>query len=339
VLALLWAAAAGFPVAHHKVTVGTKITWIGAQLEDCPDTVRVSIPASKAVSLLERCRSINAGEVVQVRELRSFCGALSFVAGLVIHIRPFLSTGWAALAEAGSRSTASDGHSQGACAAGARRRRLPPNLVHVKQVRHALVWVGAFLAGVVGTIRRDYPVWPPPAHTHLLAAVDASPWGIGGVLLSGGTPVAWFADTITDLDLSRFNAKRGESAWNTLWEAIALLVALRLWLATRQSAEITVRSDSLAALFMVIKMSSSSPGLNAVAREIALESSEMLYRVHLLEHTPGLANYLPDRLSRLWAPEAATWPAELSGVNEVRVPIRDATFWRTFRMPNSGSAQ
>ena len=57
----------------------------------------------------------------------------------------------------------------------------------------------------------------PPTATHLRVAVDASPWGIGGLLLANDVPSRWFADKITDDDLKVFNASRGDPAFNILW--------------------------------------------------------------------------------------------------------------------------
>eukprot|EP00974_Lingulodinium_polyedra_P074830 7251014-Lingulodinium_polyedra.AAC.1 len=53
--------------------------------------------------------------------------------------------------------------------------------------------------------------------------------GIGGVLFDGATPVAYYADRLRPEDLLRFGATDGDSAFTTVWEALAILVGVRLW--------------------------------------------------------------------------------------------------------------
>ena len=119
-------------------------------------------------------------------------------------------------------------------------------------------------------------------------AVDASPWGIGGVLIASGRPLAWFADDITQPDLDRFHAQLGDSAFTTLWEALAILVAFRLWRRPgHASATIAPRSDSLGALSAYSKFASRSPGLTVVLQELALDEAEFTTPV-TFTHIPGL---------------------------------------------------
>ena len=41
-------------------------------------------------------------------------------------------------------------------------------------------------------------------------AIDASPWGIGGILIKDGVPARWLADRITPADEHRFGANIGD---------------------------------------------------------------------------------------------------------------------------------
>lgn len=68
----------------------------------------VSIPAERRAKLLEACCEIAKKPVVSARKLMSLAGSLSFVAGLVTHMRPFLDSFWAALAQPSGRGLASD---------------------------------------------------------------------------------------------------------------------------------------------------------------------------------------------------------------------------------------
>ena len=61
--------------------------------------------------------------------------------------------------------------------------------------------------------------------------MDASPWGIGGILHINGKVAELFSDVIQDDDLRILKAARADPAFQTTWEALAILVAVRVWLA------------------------------------------------------------------------------------------------------------
>ena len=99
-----------------------------------------------------------------------------------------------------------------------------------------------------------------------------------------------------------------------------------------------MRSDSKAALGMMLKLASHSRILNAVGREIAYDTALGDYRVELSEHTPRVSNVSPDYLSRVHAPlleggDRKREPPALIGVPRLKVPVRDAKFWRTWTSP------
>ena len=84
--ALLWFAVTGFPIKLSKADSGSTVTWIGAsiQTDDELQATRVTIPEEKIKELLNTCKRFLAKPVVGRKELRSFAGALSFVAGVVL---------------------------------------------------------------------------------------------------------------------------------------------------------------------------------------------------------------------------------------------------------------
>ena len=129
-------------------------------------------------------------------------------------------------------------------------------MVFTQQIRHSVMWLLVFFAGTHGSISRDF-TFVELEDSELTISTDASPWGIGGVLSKDGVPIAWFTDSITKLDLRRFRASLGDSALTTLWEVLALLVALRLW-ASRHVNEpcIRVKADSMSALKITLYYSS-----------------------------------------------------------------------------------
>jgi hypothetical protein len=178
--------------------------------------------------------------IMTARELRSLAGSLNFIAGVVHPLRPFPAPLWAALS---SRKTNEWSQSQNT----RRRNRLPRGLIEVRQCKQALAWIIAFLNKQRGTISRIANYNEQPAHKRRVS-VDASAWGIGGILRDQDIPISYFADDVADHDLLRYGAMTGGPAFNKLWEALAILVALRAWRnANATSVTFQVRSDCLSA--------------------------------------------------------------------------------------------
>ena len=146
----------------------------------------------------------------------------------------------------------------------------------------------------------------------------------------------YVTDELGSVDLRRFRGKLGESGLTTLWEMLALLVALRIWF-HHLAAEpaVMVRADSLGALRVALKLSSPDPRINAIARELALDTSASTHQFKLFQHIPGFSNYLPDCLSRLTAPVGNNkkFPQDLANVSQASVPERGPEFWRTWSAP------
>ena len=306
-IALLALQCTGFPLAWTKGTLGTSVTWIGAQLSNHISAIAVSIPEDKLDALRTITADLRASVVSSKRVVRSYYGKISFVAGMLPALRPFLAMLWGALSS---------------------RSNLPGNLVHTRQMRVPLDWIHALLFEHYGPMVRSFPLTEHWAEYGSYIATDACPWGMGGVLFVRHVPVAWFATPLTHWDLRRFQASRGEPKHNTTWEALALLLAIRLWLpGTHVLARI--RSDSLSALRSMVKLSSSSPALNLIARELALDSVQGLYTIGMATHIPGVSNVLPDDLFRLWAPQPHTFPVALRGVPESVAQERSPGFWKT----------
>ena len=135
--------------------------------------------------------------------------------------------------------------------------------------------------------------WAPEDHF----ATDACPWGFARVLLESFKPVAWYATPLTKNDLRKFRVRIGESKHNTTWEALARLVAVRLWFRGTRVL-VRVKADSLSALRSVVQLTSN---LNLIARELVLDAVLGLYTVGRATHIPGVSNRLPDKLSWMWA--------------------------------------
>ena len=88
-----------------------------------------------------------------------------------------------------------------------------------------------------------------------------------------------------------------------------------------------VRGDSIAALTALGSLRSKGFCLPFLAREFAFDLGSALYKPDVLTHTPGIANDVPDLLSRRWetAPPTAV-PGELLTVH-VQPPARDKRWY------------
>ena len=112
---------------------------------------------------------------------------------------------------------------------------------------------------------------------------------------------------------------------------MALLYSIRLWsrLLTTCRTVVRARSDSVTALSVLAKLSSSSGVLNFVGAHLAIELESNGIELSP-EHIFGKWNRVPDALSRKFAPDARHWstPAVLSFVNKVaNLRALDKSFW------------
>ena len=93
--------------------------------------------------------------------------------------------------------------------------------------------------------------------------------------------------------------EHGESSSQGVLEALAVTRAVKLWRTRLQGrAAVFIRSDSVVALAMTRRLSSSTPALNRLGGElgIVLEEHNVLRLVP--QHIPGVMNLEPDWLSR-----------------------------------------
>ena len=307
--ALLWFAVTGFPIKLSKADSGSKVTWIGASIEadDGTQATRVTIPAEKIKELLTVCKKFSSRPVVGRKELRSFAGALSFVAGVVPHLRPFLASLWVVIAQANDRGKA------------------PGKLVHTRRIGQALKWISAFLGGENNLTRVVMAKRQNSGHSVI---TDASTHGMGGVLFEGDTPREFFSIPIPGEFILRFKASTGDPRHMALWESLTLLVAARLWLVRFPLGTVVrVRADNISALYMVLKCKAKSPELSVVAREIAMDQARSLYEFTSLRHINTKDNFIADSLSRQFEPKPAPFPSELGVCRRIPVHV-GSDFWQ-----------
>ena len=90
-----------------------------------------------------------------------------------------------------------------------------------------------------------------------------------------------------------------------------------------------MRSDSLSTFGAMNKLRSRTPRLAAIMRELALDCSEGVYTLQVLEHLKGMQNEWADALSRIWQPgQVSNVSVELMAVTQYHPPARLTTWWK-----------
>ena len=162
--------------------------------------------------------------------------------------------------------------------------------------------------------------------------LDASPYGLGAWLEVDGHAQEFFSDRIHKSDLQILKVENVGSKAQQAAEALALLVAVRLWLPQFSQERITVlvRGDNIAALQMAAKMQPKSYALGVIAREIALDLASASYAIDIVQHISGVSNSVADMLSRKFQDgKKYEIPIMLREAKEVCPPPRLSEWWLT----------
>jgi hypothetical protein len=163
----------------------------------------------------------------------------------------------------------------------------PANCVWTRQIQFSLTWLLAFLKGQNGTIIRRFDLWAFMGFgLEISITMDASPWGLGAIIKINNCFHKLFASPLTSVDVERFGTPLGVAEGQQTWECLCALVALRHWapLWRNQRCQLTVRSDSMAALTAVLTAKADGPGTSLVAQELALDMAEAVYTPRLVSH-------------------------------------------------------
>ena len=150
-----------------------------------------------------------------------------------------------------------------------------------------------------------------------------------------GCIIHWFASALSEAEMKVLDLKIGDAAAQQAVEALAVLVAVRAWKThwEQHRAKLRVRSDSISALVLVLRLKTTGKAAGIIAREIALEMATAPWPAVAAEHIPGISNEICDCLSRLFAPNPKPMPAALEGIAETKVPARDAAYFVTMKPP------
>ena len=312
----MWTAL-GLPLSLEKAVRGENVTWTSAIFSMGPQHIIVEVKQAIVDDAKELVAKALAKNIFAVKCLRSLTGKLTHIASLVMTLRPFLSELYAA--QYAERGTA------------------PVGCVWTKQIIASLEWVRAFLAEIPGKLQRRYDLKNYLSSSlQVSLELDASPWGLGGVLLINGRPTSWFASAISTEELLILDIKLGDSAAQQTVEALAALVAMRAWHGwwSPTRSTVRVRSDSVSALILALKLKTSGRAPGIIAREMALDMAAALYVPNIAEHVPGIHNVVPDALSRKFQPgQSFVLPNVLKEVPELILPPRGREYYRGTKAP------
>ncbi|CAK0852125.1 unnamed protein product, partial [Prorocentrum cordatum] len=305
----------GVRIAWHKAARGPAVAWIGATIaaDVASREMTVAIPASTIEELLALLVRLGNGATISLKVFKQCIGEHSWVAGLLPRIRCAVAILYAvaASAERDFRSGAEGRR---------RQQRGDPRpmcgMVAAKRVAFPARWLTALWRGMEGPVTRRIAWGSSPPATVII--VDASPRGLGLTLAHAATGrvVEYAFGDVLDDDISLLLIRRGCSSAQQALEALALLVALKLWgrFLRASSATVDMRGGNSAALAPARKLSSSSPVMNFVGAELALELESLDIRDLCLTHIPGDWNRTADWLSRMSAPgRLPETPAALAG--------------------------
>ena len=220
------------------------------------------------------------------------------------------------------------------------RGRAGKGKIWTKALRIPFAWFRAFLRSEEQGMTRQYTL---DAYLRrgikLRITCDASPWAVGAYLIINDVVVEYLHEPISITDASIMNCEIGSCKSQQAFESFALLLALRTWCSYWRKARmvLTVRSDSVAALTMLLKMKSAGNSPAVVARELAIFMSKACYIPEVVEHLPGVANTLADLLSRWHEPgkqhSERPLPAMLQCASLRICPPRSRQWWHSLDPP------
>jgi len=276
--------------------------------------VTAAVKADLIKVIRDSCVSFLKRNLISLKELRTFAGRAVHAASLLFGWLPFVRMLWGPLSESSSFGA-------------------PPGMVWVKQIMIPVKWILEFLNGARGTTSRSFTTEAYFGRAEeMTLTLDASPWGLGAILSHSNYPIEYFASKLTALDEEILAFEIGSSAAQQIVEALAVLVALRHWSGKWKLRRVLlrVRSDSMSALTSVMFCRAAGVGTAIVARELALDIAESIYRPDIGEHIPGVVNLAADALSRLFIPNGKyVIPTYLAGALCVFPPKRRRSFYRT----------
>ena len=151
-------------------------------------------------------------------------------------------------------------------------------------------------------------------------------------------PLEFLITGLTSDDSDILLTASGLCEGQLVWEALVLLVALRVWKPRwhQRRVSLTVTGDNIGMLTLLLKMRppTGSTALGIISREMGLDLADGVYAPDVIQHVPGISNVQADLLSRRFDPSyAERWslPPSLANVTQANVPKRDRAFYRSLQ--------
>lgn len=324
-LALMVICALGVKISWKKGGRGTDAAWIGISFAILwsKKLLHLTVPERMLREVCDETSALAKESMVGVKRLRSYTGRLSWVAGVLPRLRWTVCILYAVVYSS-EEDKASGVEEQ-------RRLNRSDNrpkhyLVAVKRFALALLWISTLLKAAGPSLERVVPL--RPALFPWTLVTDASPWGLAALLVANasGQVVEYAWSPLTAEDYVNLLINIGDCNSQAIVETLAILMGFKVFASRFKShhVNVPVRSDSVVALSVTDKLSSSNPVLNFLGAELAMELE--LTNVGTVEgtHIPGSMNVVADYLSRLAAPDGPPGerPPILEHVKERLMPKR-----------------
>ena len=204
----------------------------------------------------------------------------------------------------------------------------------MRQIRIPLEWIRAFLRGTAGNLERIFDLDAYMRRgVRIEITTDASPWGMGAVLVINGAIKSHLSTPLTSTDREILGlGTTASSSDQQAAEALAILVGLREWAPRwkNQRVCLSLRTDNVAALTTLVKLQPHSSTLGIIARELALDIASSAFAPDEAIHIPGLANRAADYLSRVCDPSNTSPPPPyLDPLGRHTCAVRGPGWWRS----------
>lgn len=309
-------AALGLRISLQKGMRSTQITWVGVSFTLTPDHIVVGLPEKFVKDVVELLESWQNKGMAAIKELRQAAGRISWMSGILPRTRWVVATFYRVLherlndvatgAEAQRRSNRHD-------------NRQKDHLFAVKQLEQPRRWLVTYLKVALLRPSRRYKL-DINAYPRATIVTDASPTGLGAVLLINNKAVKALALKVTETDAHQLAFKDcwKESGSQGIVETLAVLVAIKTWTKelTACQVELKVQSDSMVALAVTQRLANATSTLNFLGAEIAVQCEVAGIENLKASHIPGVANVAADWLSR--QDKGSDMPPELNGVPIIR---------------------
>ena len=144
-------------------------------------------------------------------------------------------------------------------------------------------------------------------------------------------PLEFLITGLTSDDSDILLTASGLCEGQLVWEALVLLVALRVWKPRwhQRRVSLTFIGDNTG-----MRPPTGSTALGIISREMGLDLADGVYAPDVIQHVPGISNVQADLLSRRFDPSyAERWslPPSLANVTQANVPKRDRAFYRSLQ--------